>query len=223
MSSPTPVGADPGGEPASPLANGGAFGGKRRSPVPDRARPLADEPAEPVRVLWRTRGRRPARAQAPPARDRPAARRSGRGARRAHAGSAGPRPRCVARLRTRRARRRRRGGRHGRARRSAPTSAGPAGPRSWRGQAGRCAPGRRPAGHGTGPRCAGARRRARRCRASTRAGEGERGRVDGRGVGGRGARPGRRCAPTRSEPCTRRSAWSGARASRWTTPATRST
>ena len=29
--------------PASPLANGGAFGGKRRSPVPGHARALADE------------------------------------------------------------------------------------------------------------------------------------------------------------------------------------
>ena len=42
----------PGGEPASPLANGGAFGGKRRSPVPARARALADEWQSPVRVLW---------------------------------------------------------------------------------------------------------------------------------------------------------------------------
>ena len=42
----------PGGEPASPLANGGAFGGKRRSPVPTRARSLADEWQSPVRVLW---------------------------------------------------------------------------------------------------------------------------------------------------------------------------
>ncbi len=43
----------PGGEPASPLANGGAFGGKRHSPVPARARDLADETGEVVRVLWR--------------------------------------------------------------------------------------------------------------------------------------------------------------------------
>jgi xanthine dehydrogenase small subunit len=42
----------PGAEPASPLANGGAFGGKRRSPVPARARSLADESGESVRVLW---------------------------------------------------------------------------------------------------------------------------------------------------------------------------
>ncbi len=33
----------PGAEPASPLANGGAFGGKRHSPVPALARSLADE------------------------------------------------------------------------------------------------------------------------------------------------------------------------------------
>ena len=43
----------PGGMPASPLANGGAFGGKRRSPVPGRARSLSDETGEVVRVLWR--------------------------------------------------------------------------------------------------------------------------------------------------------------------------
>lgn len=43
----------PGGQPASPLANGGAFGGKRHSPVPGRARALADENGQPVRVLWR--------------------------------------------------------------------------------------------------------------------------------------------------------------------------
>ena len=43
----------PGGTPASPLANGGAFGGKRHSPVPARARTLADEAGAPVRVLWR--------------------------------------------------------------------------------------------------------------------------------------------------------------------------
>jgi aerobic-type carbon monoxide dehydrogenase small subunit (CoxS/CutS family) len=43
----------PGDQPASPLANGGAFGGKRHSPVPARARSLADGNAQPVRVLWR--------------------------------------------------------------------------------------------------------------------------------------------------------------------------
>jgi aerobic-type carbon monoxide dehydrogenase small subunit (CoxS/CutS family) len=43
----------PGDQPASPLANGGAFGGKRHSPVPARARLLADENGRPVRVLWR--------------------------------------------------------------------------------------------------------------------------------------------------------------------------
>ncbi|MHB1555387.1 MAG: (2Fe-2S)-binding protein, partial [Acidimicrobiales bacterium] len=42
----------PGGEPASALANGGAFGGKRRSPVAPAARRLADEHGAPVRVLW---------------------------------------------------------------------------------------------------------------------------------------------------------------------------
>jgi xanthine dehydrogenase small subunit len=43
----------PGGPPASPLGNGGAFGGKERSPVPACARELADEAGEAVRVLWR--------------------------------------------------------------------------------------------------------------------------------------------------------------------------
>jgi len=42
----------PGSRPASPLANGGAFGGKRRSPVPALARALADQHGRPVRVLW---------------------------------------------------------------------------------------------------------------------------------------------------------------------------
>ena len=41
----------PGGEPASPLANGGAFGGKVDSPAPAAARRLADEHGRPVRVL----------------------------------------------------------------------------------------------------------------------------------------------------------------------------
>ncbi len=42
----------PGGTPASPLANGGAFGGKVVSPVAAVARRLADEAGRPVRVLW---------------------------------------------------------------------------------------------------------------------------------------------------------------------------
>lgn len=42
----------PGGRPATPLANGGAFGGKRRSPVPVEARRLADRQGAPVRVVW---------------------------------------------------------------------------------------------------------------------------------------------------------------------------
>ena len=42
----------PGGEPADPCANGGAFGGKRSSPVGEVARRLADELGRPVRVLW---------------------------------------------------------------------------------------------------------------------------------------------------------------------------
>ncbi len=43
----------PGHLPASPLANGGAFGGKRRSPVPALARQLADATGDAVRVVWR--------------------------------------------------------------------------------------------------------------------------------------------------------------------------
>jgi hypothetical protein len=42
----------PGGEPASPLANGGAFGGKVTSPVGAVARRLADEHGRPVRVVF---------------------------------------------------------------------------------------------------------------------------------------------------------------------------
>ena len=41
----------PGGEPASPLGNGGAFGGKATSIAPAAARRLADEHGRPVRVL----------------------------------------------------------------------------------------------------------------------------------------------------------------------------
>lgn len=41
----------PGGEPATPLANGGAFGGKAASVAPSVARRLADEHGRPVRVL----------------------------------------------------------------------------------------------------------------------------------------------------------------------------
>ncbi|MET0904166.1 MAG: 2Fe-2S iron-sulfur cluster-binding protein [Acidimicrobiales bacterium] len=42
---------DPGGEPHSPLANGGAFGGKLHSAVGAAARSLADEHGRAVRVL----------------------------------------------------------------------------------------------------------------------------------------------------------------------------
>jgi aerobic-type carbon monoxide dehydrogenase small subunit (CoxS/CutS family) len=42
---------EPGGEPVGPLANGGAFGGKRSSELADVARRLADEHGRPVRVL----------------------------------------------------------------------------------------------------------------------------------------------------------------------------
>ena len=43
----------PGGPPASPLANGGAFGGKRDSPVPEAALALADGAGQVARLLWR--------------------------------------------------------------------------------------------------------------------------------------------------------------------------
>jgi hypothetical protein len=43
---------EPGGEPASPCANGGAFGGKASSPVAAAARCLADDHGRPVRVVW---------------------------------------------------------------------------------------------------------------------------------------------------------------------------
>jgi xanthine dehydrogenase small subunit len=44
--------AVPGQPPSSPLANGGAFGGKRRSPVTAQAQALAEANAAPVRVIW---------------------------------------------------------------------------------------------------------------------------------------------------------------------------
>jgi xanthine dehydrogenase small subunit len=43
---------EPGGEPSSPLANGGAFGGKVDTEVGAIARRLADEHGRPVRVLY---------------------------------------------------------------------------------------------------------------------------------------------------------------------------
>ncbi len=42
----------PGGEPVTPLANGGAFGGKTASPVGSVARRLADETGRAVRVVY---------------------------------------------------------------------------------------------------------------------------------------------------------------------------
>jgi aerobic-type carbon monoxide dehydrogenase small subunit (CoxS/CutS family) len=42
----------PGGDPASPLANGGAFGGKVASPLPQAARALAAEHGRTVRAVW---------------------------------------------------------------------------------------------------------------------------------------------------------------------------
>src|SRR5207253_2887187 len=48
---PDASGCEPGGAPASPLANGGAFGGKSESVAPAVARRLADETGRAVRVL----------------------------------------------------------------------------------------------------------------------------------------------------------------------------
>lgn len=42
---------EPGGQPASPVANGGAFGGKSDSVAPSAARMLADHHGRPVRVV----------------------------------------------------------------------------------------------------------------------------------------------------------------------------
>lgn len=44
--------ARPGLQPATALANGGAFGGKATSPLPEAARGLADSQGRPVRALW---------------------------------------------------------------------------------------------------------------------------------------------------------------------------
>ncbi|MDQ1509053.1 MAG: hypothetical protein QOG50_897 [Actinomycetota bacterium] len=43
---------EPGGVPASPVANGGAFGGKSSSHAPEAARELADRLGHPVRVVY---------------------------------------------------------------------------------------------------------------------------------------------------------------------------
>ncbi len=43
---------EPGGDPVSPLANGGAFGGKVASPVGVAARELADRTGRAVRVVY---------------------------------------------------------------------------------------------------------------------------------------------------------------------------
>ena len=43
---------EPGGEPSSPLANGGAFGGKATTTAPADARRLADEHGRPVLVVY---------------------------------------------------------------------------------------------------------------------------------------------------------------------------
>ncbi len=120
----------PGEHPASPLANGGAFGGKRHSPVPVRARELADETGEAVRVLWQPRGRGAARAQAPPAGHRPARRRHRHGPPGPDAGLGRPRAAGGAPARAL-PRHRGRGDRGLWPARWRPSCAAPGGPRRW--------------------------------------------------------------------------------------------
>ena len=82
----------PGGLPASPLANGGAFGGKRHSPVPARARARADETGRPGPRPVAPRGRGASGPQAPPAGRGPAPGRHRRGACRPQPGVGRPGP-----------------------------------------------------------------------------------------------------------------------------------
>ena len=74
----------PGDSPASPLANGGAFGGKRHSPVPAEARELADATGAAVRVLWRREDVVRRGPKRPPLADRAPCRRDRHRPRRAH-------------------------------------------------------------------------------------------------------------------------------------------
>ena len=80
----------PGGAPTSPVANGGAFGGKRASAVPGEARRLAERTGRPARCPLAARGRRAARSQATPAGRRAARRRLGLRAPRAEPRVSGP-------------------------------------------------------------------------------------------------------------------------------------
>ncbi len=57
---------EPGGEPASPLGNAGAFGAKLDSPVAAAARRLADRHGRAVRVLWSRRDSAALGAKRPP-------------------------------------------------------------------------------------------------------------------------------------------------------------
>ncbi len=57
---------EPGGEPASPLGNGGAFGAKLDSPVTAAARRLAEQHGRAVRVLWSRRDSAALGAKRPP-------------------------------------------------------------------------------------------------------------------------------------------------------------
>ena len=121
----------PGGEPATPLANGGAFGGKRAARSRRGPRPWPRERQRPRPGAVEPRGRRPLRAQATTARPRgcgPTVRAwCGSGARRARpiwltCGNGWPPspPAC------------RRGGRHRRAAGRGSSSAARGGSRCWR-------------------------------------------------------------------------------------------
>ena len=74
----------PGAVPATPLANGGAFGGKRHSPVADRARALVDRHRCRRARALEPRGRGAPRAQAAPPGARTASRRLRPPAHRSH-------------------------------------------------------------------------------------------------------------------------------------------
>ena len=74
----------PGGEPATPLANGGAFGGKRTSLVAAAARAPGRRPRPPGPGRAGPGGRRPPRPQAPPGGRRDPPRRHGGPAGRRH-------------------------------------------------------------------------------------------------------------------------------------------
>ena len=121
----------PGAVPATPLANGGAFGGKRHSPVAGRSRQLsADHPAPPCASSWSREDVVRHGPKRPPLalglrHDRSGRLRIGRKRRLGRSlGLAGHGARRGAPGRDR-------GGRGGRDRRSGPTCGAPSGPKCW--------------------------------------------------------------------------------------------